>query len=202
MVIGIGNPDRRDDGVGPAVAAAVAAPPGVAVFSCPAEPTAILDAWDGSDLAVLVDAAVGGPPGRVRAGTIDELSSGAEKPVSSHDLSLPQTYELARALGRAPAALVVVTVDIADAGYGVGLSPAVAAALPEAVRLVERLVGEQAEESRDQQLQPPCRVVGDLGGAGPHVVGAQAQPGEFDAGILVDPVVHQSGVDFRMELQS
>ncbi len=143
MVIGVGNPDRRDDGVGPAVAAAVVVPPGVAVVSCPAEPTAILDAWDGSELAVLVDAAVGGPPGRVRAGALDELGIAAEKPFSSHDLSLPQTYELARVLGRAPGALVVVTVDIADAGHGVGLSPPVAAALPEAVRLVERLVGEQ-----------------------------------------------------------
>jgi hydrogenase maturation protease len=161
VVIGVGNPDRRDDGVGPAVAAAVFVPPGVVVVSCPAEPTAILDAWDGSELAVLVDAAVGGTPGRVRSGTIDELGMAAEKPFSSHDLSLPQTYELARALGRAPGALVVVTVEIADAGHGVGLSPPVAAALPEAVRLVERLVGgqafgeqafgEQAEESRDQQ---------------------------------------------------
>ena len=156
VVIGVGNPDRRDDGVGPAVAAAVVAPPGVAVLSCPAEPTALLDAWDGSELAVLIDAAVGGPPGRVRAGAIGELGVGAEKPVSSHDLSLSQTYELARALGRAPAALVVVTIDIADAGHGVGLSPQVAAALPEAVRLVECLVGEQSvvgqtEKSGDQQ---------------------------------------------------
>lgn len=151
MVIGVGNPDRRDDGVGPAVAAAVVVPAGVAVVRCPAEPTALLDAWDGSELAVVVDAAVGGPPGRVRAGTLDEFGTGAEKPFSSHDLNLSQTYELARALGRAPGALVVVTVDIADAGHGVGFSPQVAAALPEAVRIVERLVAEQAQESGDQQ---------------------------------------------------
>ena len=161
VVIGVGNPYRRDDGIGPAVAAAVVGPPGVVVVSCPAEPTAILDAWEGARLAVLIDAAVGEPAGRVRAGTLDE-SAAPEKPVSSHDLSLSQTYELGRALGRAPDALVVVTIGIGmtsgismtsgigDAGYGIGLSPAVAAALPEAVRIVERLVAEQPQESGDQ----------------------------------------------------
>ena len=161
VVIGVGNPYRRDDGIGPAVAAAVVGPPGVVVVSCPAEPTAILDAWEGARLAVLIDAAVGEPAGRVRAGTLDECTA-PEKPVSSHDLSLSQTYELGRALGRAPDALVVVTIGIGmtsgismtsgigDAGYGIGLSPAVAAALPEAVRIVERLVAEQPQESGDQ----------------------------------------------------
>jgi hydrogenase maturation protease len=148
VVIGVGNTFRRDDGVGPAVAAAVTAAPGVAVVICPAEPTAVLDAWDGSEVAVVVDAAVGGPPGRIRTGTLDEYA--ARKPVSSHDLGLQQTYLLGRELGRAPAELVVVTVDIADAGHGVGLTPAVAAALPEAVRIVERLVGEQAQKARHE----------------------------------------------------
>ncbi len=58
VVIGVGNTDRRDDGVGPAVAAEVAAdcPAGVRVLTCAVEPTAILDAWDGADLAVVIDA--------------------------------------------------------------------------------------------------------------------------------------------------
>jgi hydrogenase maturation protease len=121
----------------------------VAVLTCPAEPTAILDAWDGAALAVLVDAAVGVPPGLVSAGRLDEVAV-PENPVSSHDLSLRQTWELGCVLGRAPGSLVVVTVGIADAGHGVGLSPAVRAALPEAVRTVERIVAEQIHESVDQ----------------------------------------------------
>jgi len=149
VVIGVGNPYRGDDGVGPAVAAAVAVPPDVAVLTCPAEPTAILDAWDGAALAVLVDAAVGVPPGLVSAGRLDEVAV-PENPVSSHDLSLRQTWELGCVLGRAPGSLVVVTVGIGDAGHGVGLSPAVRAALPEAVRTVERIVAEQIHESVDQ----------------------------------------------------
>jgi hydrogenase maturation protease len=147
VVIGIGNAFRRDDGVGPAVAAQLLAL-GVSAVACPAEPTAILDAWDGAALAVLVDAAGGGVPGRIRQCTIDDLADSA--PVSSHDLGLRQTYELGLLLGRAPGSLVIVTIDIADTGHGMGLSPAVAAALPAAVRLVEGILGQQSDKSADQ----------------------------------------------------
>ena len=108
VVIGVGNTHRRDDGVGPAVAAAVAAdcPAGVRVVTCVVEPTAILDAWDGADLAVVIDAAGGEDalPGRVRRAAIEEVAgSGA---LTSHDLNLVQTYELARVLDRAPRRVV------------------------------------------------------------------------------------------------
>lgn len=154
VVIGIGNVNRRDDGIGPAVATALAGTPGLDVVTAPAEPTAILDAWTGRGLAVLVDAAVGGRPGRVLIASVDRrLDEMADdtRPVSSHDLSLRQTYELARVLGRAPDSVVVVTVDVGDTGYGDGLSASVAAALPEAVRVVERIVAQQAEKSVDEQ---------------------------------------------------
>ncbi len=155
VVIGIGNDRRRDDGIGPAVAAALAARPrpGLRVVACSGEPTEILEAWTGADLAVLVDGANGDTPGRIRRCAIEDLADVV--PVSSHDLGLRQIYELGRALDRAPAALVVVAVDVADTGHGLGLSPAVAAALPEAVRLVEYLLDaavlEQAGEAADQQ---------------------------------------------------
>ena len=144
VVIGIGNPYRRDDGVGPAVAAAVAAlgRRGVRVVTCAAEPTAILDDWAGATLAVVVDAAAGGTPGRVRVGTLEDFAEPVV--VSSHDLSVRATYELAAVLGRAPAALRVVTVDVAEVGHGEGRIPAVAAALPAAVRAVLSVIGDRA----------------------------------------------------------
>ena len=151
VVIGVGNRYRRDDGVGPAAVAAVRALrlPGVRVLGCGAETTAILDAWEGARLAVVVDAAAGGSPGRVRQSALADLVE--QPPVSSHELSLTQAYELARVLDRAPARVVVVTVDVADTGHGLGLSPAVAAALPEVVRVVGRVLGEPIEEPRHQQ---------------------------------------------------
>lgn len=150
VVIGIGNTFRRDDGIGPAVAETVAAQhhPGVRVLSCVAEPTAILDAWSGSGLAVLVDAAVGPPPGQVRTTHLDDLAEPVT--VSSHDLSLRQTWELGRALDRAPGEVLVVTIGVADTGHGTGLTPAVAAALPEAVGAVLGVL-EARDEAGHQQ---------------------------------------------------
>jgi len=160
VVIGIGNDHRRDDGVGPAVAAAVAAQRfrGLRVITCAAEPTAILDAWEGAALAVIVDAAAGDDavPGRVRRSSIDDLAGAIG--VSSHDLDLAQTYRLGRVLDRAPRTVVMVTVEADDFGHGIGLSPAVAAAVPDAVALVlaelaagsQRDAGHLVEESADQ----------------------------------------------------
>lgn len=156
VVIGVGNPFRRDDGIGPAVAAVIGERrrPGVRVLSCAGEMTQIMDAWDGAGLAVVVDAATGGTPGAVRCCGLDDFVDAT--PFSSHELSLRRTYELARALDRAPDAVIVVTVGITDTGHGEGLSPPVAAALPEAAEVVlgvlsdARLV-EQGEESADQQ---------------------------------------------------
>lgn len=156
VVIGIGNPYRRDDGVGPAVADEIARQsiPGLRVLGCVAEPTALLEAWDGTAAAVIVDAAAGGTPGRVRRCTLDELADMA--PVSSHDLNLAQTYELGRVLGRAPQSVAVVTVDAADLGHGSVLSPDVAAAVPRAAALV------LAELARMQaELVAPLRLQGE-----------------------------------------
>lgn len=164
VVIGVGNTFRRDDGVGPAVADRIASLglPGVRVLNCAAEPTAILDAWHGMTRAVLVDAVdagADGHPGRVRTCTFDEVAESTS--LSSHDLNLRQTYELGRALDRVPDSVTVVSIDIADAGHGSGLSPAVQTALPEAVRAVLAVLGGEREEPVDQQPQPANRVIED-----------------------------------------
>lgn len=150
VILGIGNPFRRDDGIGPAVATAVEsrALPGVRVLSCPGEMTQILDAWEHAGLAVVVDAADGGTPGEVRRCALDEFDEAT--PFSSHELSLRRTYELARALDRAPHSVVVVTVGAADTGHGHGLTPAVQAALPDAVDVVLRILAQHAEEASHQ----------------------------------------------------
>lgn len=138
VVIGIGNDFRRDDGVGPAVADEIAKRelPGVRVLTAIGEPGAILDAWTGASLAVVVDAAVGegSTPGRVRRwDPVDVEGSGV---VSSHATGLPQTYALGQALGQIPQKLVVFSVDVADVGDGPGLTPEVAAAVPQVVDAV------------------------------------------------------------------
>ena len=138
VVIGVGNDFRRDDGVGLAVAEEVdkRGIPGVRVVTAIAEPSAILDAWSNARLAVVVDAAMGEglSPGRIRRWTPgQEATMGV---VSSHAVGLPEAYALGEALGRLPGRLVVLGVGVVDMDYGVGLTPAVAAAVPAAVEAV------------------------------------------------------------------
>jgi len=137
LLIGIGNSFRRDDGVGPAVAGEIAKMglADVRVLTSAGEPGELLDAWDGVPLTVVVDAAVGegAAPGRIRRWVLGDEPATA---VSSHELGLPATYALGEALGRIPEELVVLTVDVADVGYGDGLTSQVAAAVPDVVARV------------------------------------------------------------------
>lgn len=137
LLIGIGNRFRRDDGVGPAVATEIAGMglTGVHVLTSMGDPSQLLDAWEGVPLAVVVDAAVsdGATPGRIRRWVPGEEPATA---VSSHELGLPVTYALGRALGHLPEKLVVLTVDVAEVGYGDGLTPQVAAEVPHVVATV------------------------------------------------------------------
>jgi hydrogenase maturation protease len=138
VVIGIGNEFRRDDGVGLAVAGQIAKRKlsGVRVLTSIGEPGSMLEAWTGVPVAIVVDAAAGrgAIPGRIRRWVPGDPTESAV--LSSHALGLPQTYALGEALGQIPQKLVVFTVDIADTGHGIALSPTVAAAVPEAVKAV------------------------------------------------------------------
>ena len=62
--------------------------------------------------------------------TLSALVSG------SHAIGLPQAYALGEAVEQIPDRLVVLCVDVVDTDYGVGLTPAVAAAVPAAVEAV------------------------------------------------------------------
>jgi hydrogenase maturation protease len=153
VVIGIGNEYRRDDGVGPAVAAAIdeRALPGVRVVTGIADPMNLLDAWSGAALAVVVDALVASPatPGRVHRVTAGDVA--AARGMSSHRVNVVEAFALGQALGRAPDQLVVFTVEAADTGHGVGLTPQVSAAVPEVVAsAVAEIVGRSAEQLDDK----------------------------------------------------
>ena len=138
VVIGIGNEYRRDDGVGPAVVAAIneLALPGVRLVTGIEDPMDLLDAWSAAALALLVDAAVTSPstPGSIRRCAASDVA--AARRMSSHRLNVAEAFALGQALGRVPDQLVVFTVEAADTGYGVGMTPAVAAAVPDVVDAV------------------------------------------------------------------
>ena len=144
VVIGVGNEYRHDDGVGLAVLAALDAHPipGVVTALCDGEPAALLEAWTGAELAIVIDAVLCEPstPGRIWRSTVDGLPRGSGT-ASSHALGIPDAVRLGAALGRVPDELVVFAVEAADLGLGVGLTPAVQAAVPEVVRAVRDELG-------------------------------------------------------------
>lgn len=145
-VIGIGNEFRNDDGVGLAVAKEIERLelPGVRVITAIGEPGAILEAWAGAEVAIVVDAAMGAgaTPGRIRRWTPGDETEPAVP--SSHALGLPQTYALGQALGQIPQQLVVFAVDVADVGHGDTLTPAVAGAIPAVVDAITLIAARQA----------------------------------------------------------
>jgi hydrogenase maturation protease len=144
LVVGLGSPDRGDDGVGPAVARSVAALlPGLEVVAHE-DPTALLDLWAGHGLVVVVDAVRSGAV----AGTLHWLETGGTGPPltagawansghgSTHAFGLSEMVELGRALGRLPDRLVVLGVEAAQFDHGAPLSAGVAAAVPVAAAAV------------------------------------------------------------------
>lgn len=126
VVIGVGNEYRRDDGVGPAVARALAAL-GVHAEISDGDPVRLMESWEGAEVVVIVDAVRCTPavPGRWHRTTLPHTVPAA----STHGFGVPEAVDLADALDRRPENLVVYAVEITDTGFGTGLSPAVAAAV-------------------------------------------------------------------------
>lgn len=152
-VIGVGNPFRRDDGVGPEVVRRLRKrawhsplPPNITLADCDGDPGRLISLWEGMDLAVVIDAAHAHPghPGRVHRLT-RYRPFGVTEPASSHGLGLGDAVQLADALGTLPRLLVVLAVEGADSGPGHGLSPEVAAAVGPLIREVEEQIGVRAE---------------------------------------------------------
>lgn len=137
LVLGIGNRFRSDDGVGPAVADRLRAL-GIPAGERSGEGAELIEAWQGHDAVIVVDACQSGAP----PGTVLRIDAAAEPlptglfRYSSHLFGLAEAVETARALGRLPGRLVVYGVEGAAFGFGDALTPAVAAAVDEVVRRV------------------------------------------------------------------
>jgi hydrogenase maturation protease len=155
LVVGIGNLDRGDDGVGPAVARRLCGrlPASVKILERSGDALALLNDWERCSLAVVIDAS--SPmtePGRIRRLDLTQNPlSLAFAPASSHAFGLAETIELARSLQRPPSCLVAYLVEGEKFAAGAPLSPMVVKAV-EAV--VERILAEIFSVS--QNLERPC----------------------------------------------
>jgi hydrogenase maturation protease len=148
VVIGVGNVYRGDDGVGPEVVRRLGAtaPRWVEVVEHDGEPAGLLDAWDGADLAVVVDAVTSpdvGPGYLHRVELTADSYATPTRAVSSHGLGPGGAVELACVLGRLPRRLVLYGIEGKNFAPGLGLSSEVEASVN---GLVDRILEEVAAD--------------------------------------------------------
>ncbi|WP_169577614.1 hydrogenase maturation protease [Sinimarinibacterium sp. CAU 1509] len=140
LIIGLGNPDRGDDGVGALVIQELGGwhPPGVQLITRSGDPLALLDDWASFNAVICIDAAAT----EARPGRIHRIDPAIEPlpqpplPTSSHALGLADTIELARVLGRAPPHLIVYAIEGHCFDSGAPVTPAVAAAATQVALLI------------------------------------------------------------------
>ncbi len=136
LVLGLGEPWRGDDGVGPWIAERLAAR-GRAARGWRGDGLGLVALFEGRRAVVLLDATRGaGPPG-----TLTRLDGAGPLPRglfrgSTHEFGLAEAVETARALGLLPPALRLYGIEGASFALGEGLSPEVARS---AARLLEEL---------------------------------------------------------------
>ncbi|WP_169982540.1 MULTISPECIES: hydrogenase maturation protease [unclassified Microbispora] len=145
VVVGLGSDLRGDDAAGLEVARRLRGtlPPSVAVVESCGDPAALVEAWSGAALAIVVDAvSSGAPPGTVHMPVPMPLRS--RSLAGSHGLGPADAVELGRALGRLPGELVVVGIEGGDFTPGAPMTPPVLAAVRRTARgLRERLTRER-----------------------------------------------------------
>jgi hydrogenase maturation protease len=132
IVIGIGNPQRGDDGAGRLAARLLrdALADAVEVVELDGEATAVLERLEGREFAYLIDACVSGAEsGNFRRFAAHEAplpQLGSD--LSTHGFGLAAAVELARNLGQLPARTFVYAIEGARFEVGTGPSAAVAEA--------------------------------------------------------------------------
>ncbi len=148
LVVGVGNPDAGDDAAGRLVARRLRRRDhgqegaGTVVRECDGQATTLLDAWQGFDEVVVVDACCGaGTPGRIlrfEAAQLEALAALQPRDRSTHGLGVSTAVGLARALGAAPRCLVVYAIEGRSFHAGDAVSPEVDRAADELVELLAR----------------------------------------------------------------
>ena len=149
LIIGLGNENRRDDRCGLDVVRALQSHLGVEarIVEGGDDATDLLDLWEGAETVYVVDAVRSGRP----IGTIHRFELAPEMPAatvpvtSTHGLSLGEVIALGRSLRRLPQRLIVYGIEVGEVSAGRGLTPAVEAAVNDAVwRMAEEIVSTEA----------------------------------------------------------
>jgi hydrogenase maturation protease len=154
LVLGVGNADHGDEGIGCGVVRRLAVQeiPGVVTRCQGRDETNLVELWEGYEVVYLIDAMrAGSAPGTIlrfdgHTALIPE-GFGME---SAHTFHLRRAIELSRALGSLPDQLTLFGVEVAQRAAGGGLSHPVESA---ADRLAQRIA---AEIKRHQAQATPA----------------------------------------------
>lgn len=144
LLIGIGNPFRRDDGVGIQVAEKILAshPAEVEIQTQSGEGTKLMESWMGVERVVIVDAV----RSRSTPGRIHEFDAGQVRVpseffhYSSHAFGVAEAIELSRALEQLPPQVHIIGIEGEDFSEGTGLTMEVEEAIEKAVARVKSLL--------------------------------------------------------------
>ena len=150
LVIGYGNTLRRDDGVGPAVAEAVAALalPGVQALACPLLAPELAAPIAETDRVLFVDAAVDAP----REVQLRPLAPAESSQIMAHAADPRTMLALARdVFGHAPAAWWL-TIPVVDLAIGEGFSPIARQGFDTALREIKRLASDPDDPVRTASM--------------------------------------------------
>lgn len=154
LIVGVGNPDRGDDGIGPLVVRQLLGRVSrdVLIVERSGDALALIDDWEGRDAVILVDAAApGGTPGNIHR--IDMLRDPLPPEFSkssTHGFGVAEAVGLADALDLLPPRLIAYAIEGANFDPGAPISPQVAAVTSEVAsrvaaelrRMGQQLLGE------------------------------------------------------------
>jgi hydrogenase maturation protease len=150
LVAGIGNIFLGDDGFGSEVMRHV--PQRLAGPTVRLEDYGIrgmhlaYDLLDGTDALVLVDALPNrGSPGTLHVFKADHETASPTAGLDAHAMDPAAVFASLRALGGTPPHTIVIGCEVQNVDEGIGLSEAVAAAVPGAVRAIEEAVARLLE---------------------------------------------------------
>lgn len=167
LLIGLGNPILGDDGVGFYIVETLEPhlnTEQVAVIKASVGGFRLMKTLAGYRRAILVDAVqLGGEPGQIYRFTPDQFR-GSLRAASPHDAGLPEALELGERLGmEMPVEVIILGVEATQTTeFSEELSPAVAAAIPQAAAIIVRKLEPTlltAVEARLRQGRIPCAAI-------------------------------------------
>jgi hydrogenase maturation protease len=141
LLIGVGNEFRNDDALGILVAREIRRRnvPGVQIVERSGEGTALMDAWAGAELVIVVDSIFSGKtPGVIHRldAARDEIPRGFFH-YSSHAFGVAEAVGMARELNVLPARVIIYGIEGKEFGEGIGLSDQVVKNIPQLIAMIE-----------------------------------------------------------------